>query len=175
MTAFYSILNSLDFDLPNFLKNYGALIAWVFVVAGWLISNRQANNREKRKEYRAEIDAIEKQVRVVLDSLGKYFLLKNGSPESQNLELQIKVLFRDIDLRRERLEKRKNSTSVTKFINDSNNAFESFFDLATGHYFESSETIDPKLVDQHIHELNIFALVAVESLHSLFLKKFDDI
>ncbi|PUE06863.1 hypothetical protein B9Z51_13105 [Limnohabitans sp. T6-5] len=86
---------------------------WFFTIIGWLVSNAQANSRERRKEVRAEIDAcIKLQADLVLKSR-TYF----GSPESDQLSkpraAEIRFELQRLITRVERLEGKYPQFDVT--------------------------------------------------------------
>ena len=96
---------------------------WFLTIIGWLVSNSQANSRERRKEVRAEIDAcIKLQSDLVLLSR-TYF----GSPESDQLSksraAEIRFEMQRLITRVERLEKKYPQFDVTDAI--SGDPFES--------------------------------------------------
>jgi hypothetical protein len=41
----------------------GQIVTWVIVIAGWLVVNRQNNDREMRREIRSRLDTLEKDIR----------------------------------------------------------------------------------------------------------------
>ncbi|MCA3132920.1 MAG: hypothetical protein ING80_07270 [Rhodocyclaceae bacterium] len=43
-------------------SSWGQVVTWCLVLAGWVIVNYQNNQRERRKEQRASIDSIKKQL-----------------------------------------------------------------------------------------------------------------
>ncbi|MBK6998726.1 MAG: hypothetical protein IPH35_01690 [Rhodoferax sp.] len=55
---------------------------WFFTIIGWLVSNGQANNREKRKETRAEIDTCIKLLAELVIKSRTYF----GTPATDSSE-----------------------------------------------------------------------------------------
>jgi hypothetical protein len=162
-------------DLAGFLKDYGAPGAWIFAAIGWFISNRHANTREKRKEFRGEIEAIEKIIKLVSEKLSTYFKLQNRNDVAIALELEIKLLFKELDMKWDRLSKRDVPSSMGNYQLQCKTALERLFDFSTSQFFETSNRLPLNLIDEHIVGINIRALQFVEALHSLFLKKFDDI
>ncbi len=162
-------------SIAEFLKDYGAPIAWGVAAVGWLISNHHANTREKRKEFRAEIDSIEKVVKELVGKLSCYFRAADRDDAAKALELDIKVLFRELDLKWERVSKRQKGGTLGLYVDPCKEKLESFFDYATGRYFETAERIPTEQIGAHVHDIHIRALLFTEALHSLFLKKFDGI
>jgi hypothetical protein len=102
--------------VADWIKNYGSTLAIVAAVIGWFVTSRQANDREKRKEFRAEIDAIEKVVEVLCEKLSSYYRSRERNDEAKLLELAIKALFKSLDLRVERLVKRQTGGTRGLFI-----------------------------------------------------------
>lgn len=161
--------------LAELIKDYGPSVPWVLAVAGLLYNNRTANHREKRKEFRAEIDSLEKVVKELSGKLTTHFRLPERTADTKRLEAEIKVLFKELDLKWERLSKRQSGGTLGLYLDPCSQALESLFDQATGKYFESTDLIPPAEVDNHVSDLQIRSLIFVEALHSLFLKKFDGI
>lgn len=160
-------------DLTTFLKDYGAPVAWILAAIGWFVSNSHANAREKRKEFRSEIDAIERVTKELLIKLSCYFQLAARDDTAKKAELEIKVLFREIDLKWARLSKRKKGGEFGLCYDACANSLEALFDNATGKYFETTEWVPSEHVQTHVQEIHVRALSFIETLHSLFLKKFD--
>jgi hypothetical protein len=161
--------------LADLIKDYGPSVPWALAVAGLLYNNRTANHREKRKEFRAEIDSLEKVVKELSGKLTTYFRLSEHTADTKRSEAEIKVLFKELDFKWERLSKRQSGGTLGLLIDPCSQALESLFDQATGKYFESTDLIPPAEVDSHVSDLQIRSLIFVEALHSLFLKKFDGI
>lgn len=162
-------------DAPTFIKDYGPSVAWIVAAVGWMISNHHANRREKRKEFRSEIDAIEKTVKSVSEKLAAYYRLPVNDPSLTTSELEIKILFKEIDLKWERLSKRSFWWWCSAIKSECGTSNERFYDHATGAYFESIARLPAADIGHHVHKLNFRALRFIENLHSLFLCEFDGI
>jgi hypothetical protein len=162
-------------SFAEFLKDYGAPIAWIVAAIGWGISNHQANTREKRKEFRTEIDAIEKVSKDILTKFASYFKLQSRDESAITLELEIKVLFRELDFKWERISKRLHVDESGPYSKKCKKALEQYFDFATGRYFETSNRPPQDKIGFHLHEIHVHSLIFIESLHSLFLQKFDNV
>lgn len=158
-----------------FLKDYGPSFAWVIAAIGWGITNAQANTREKRKEFRAEIVVIEEALKTLLTKMEKYLREQERNEDARSLELEVVVLFHSLDLMQERLEKRQNSGELGLYLDVVKRYREELYDLATGSYFETSDRIPKELLHLRIQALHTKAFLLIESLHSLFLAKFDRI
>lgn len=163
--------------ISEFLKDYGAPIAWFVASLGWYISNRQANAREKRKEFRAEIDAIEKVVKELVSKLATYCRSTERNGAARMLELEIKVLFYELGLKWERISKRRGGRgdACGKYFGVCSSKHEEFFEQSTSIYFETEERIPSDKMNTHILDIHMRALLFTESLHNLFLRKFDGI
>jgi hypothetical protein len=165
----------LTMTLAEFLKDYGAPIAWIVAAVGWFISSKQADSREKRKEFRAEIESIEKLVKELLAKLATHYRVTKLESLEPSLTLEIKVLFHELTLKWERIKKRQSGGTLGLFLDPCASQLESFFDRSTGDFFESADTIQSEKVSELILEIHIDAHLFIEALHSLFLKKFDSI
>lgn len=161
--------------VSQFLKDYGPSFAWIIAAVGWAITNSQANTREKRKEVRAEIAAIEEKLGAILEKLAEYLRNPVRDERAQLLELEIVVGFQSLDLMHERLAKRQQGGAVGLYIDAIKKYQEEFFDLATGSYFETAVRMPEKDVNPRIQALHAKAFLLIESLHSFFLAKFDGI
>lgn len=162
-------------ELSEFFKNYGSTIAICIAVIGWFVTSGQADKREKRKEFRAEIDAIEKVLDGLMTKLAEYYRLAERNDAAKLLELEIKAIYRSVDLRCERLRKRQKGGELGLLILPINALREELFDLGTGDYFESSNRMPQDKVSEFALSLRYKAMALVEALHALHLKKYDGI
>jgi hypothetical protein len=163
-------------EIGQFLKDYGPSFAWIIAAIGWAITNRQANTREKRKEFRSEISVVEDTLKILMVKLEKYLRRAKRDTEALKLEVEIVVLFHSIDLMHERLLKRQNGGDFGLYADAAKRYKEELYDLATGEYFETStKRIPQEALHPRIQALNTKAFLFVEALHSLFLAKFDGI
>lgn len=161
--------------LAECIKDYGPSIPWVLAIAGLIYNNSMANEREKRKEFRAEIDAIEKVVKELTAKLTTYYRLTERTADAKRSEAEIKVLFKELDLKWDRLSRRQSGGTLGLLVDPCGEELETLFDQATGEFFESATVVPAEQVDTFVAEIQIRALVFIEKLHSLFLKKFDGI
>lgn len=162
-------------DIGQLIKDYGPTVAWIIAITGWAIGNSQANNREKRKEFRAEITAIEASLKSLLEKVEKYLREAARNDAARKLELEIVVLFRSLDLMHERLDKRQSGGELGLYIDVVKRYREELYDLATGSYFETADRIPDEELHPRIQALHTKAYLLIESLHDLFLAKFDDV
>lgn len=94
-------------DLAGFFTKYkDALVTVGWLVVGWLIGNLQANNREKRKECRAEIEAICKAALELFLKLREYYSFLPSDEEDDIRIAEISFEVKRILIRTERLNRR---------------------------------------------------------------------
>lgn len=161
--------------MADFLKDYGPALAWVIAAIGWSITNAQANLREKRKELRSEIDALEKAIQSIADKMAAYLRRNAGDPASSVSELEVLVLFQSVDRRVERIKKRQSGGTLGLYIDRIDEEREKFFDYSTGEYFQTPVLLVEPDLSARITELHSHAQILIESLHSFFLMKFDGV
>jgi hypothetical protein len=161
--------------LAEIIKDFGPPVAWIVAIAGLIYNNRMANDREKRKEFRSEIDAIEKVTKDVVSKLTSYYKLFERDDSARTLEIEIKVLFREIDLKWDRLSRRQSGGALGLLVDPCNVRLEELYDHSTGKFFETTDRIPADQRNEFIQEIHVRALLYMEALHSLFLKKFDGI
>lgn len=77
---------------------------WFFTIVGWLVSNAQANSREKRKEVRAEIDACIKLLAELVLKTRCYFGVPATDPLSKSKAAEIRFELQWLIARVERME-----------------------------------------------------------------------
>lgn len=159
----------------EWIKDFGPPVAWLVAVAGLFINNNAANTREKRKEFRAEIDAIEKIVKDLVLKLSSYLKLATRDDIALAVELEIKVIFKELDLKWERLSRRQTGGTLGLYIDPCAAALERLYDHATGKHFETADRVKGEPLTSHLQEVYVRSFVFTEALHSLFLKKFDGI
>ncbi|MFB9242346.1 hypothetical protein IV454_16460 [Massilia antarctica] len=161
--------------IAAFIKDFGPAFAWIIAAVGWALTNRQANNREKRKEFRSEIDAIEETVQAVAKKTASYLRMRTRDKSALLLELEIVVLFQSIDIRCERLARRQTNGELGLYIDKVDTIKEDLYDFATGRYFETPKRIPQDELSARVQGIHTRAFLLVEALHSLFLMKFDKI
>ena len=77
---------------------------WFFTIVGWLVSNAQANSRERRKEARAEVDACIKLLAELVIKTRSYFGTVVTDPLSKSKAAEIRFELQRLITRVERLE-----------------------------------------------------------------------
>jgi uncharacterized membrane protein YccC len=65
-----------------------ALVGWLFSTLALVVSNRQSNDREARKEYRAAVGSLESCVGRLLDAYRTY-LTEPGAVKNEQARLQV--------------------------------------------------------------------------------------
>jgi hypothetical protein len=162
-------------SFAGIIKDYGPSVTLVVAVIGLIYNNKTSNHREKRKEFRAEIDLIEKVVKEITSSLMTYLKKPARDDEAVSLEIEIKGKFQELFFRWERLKKRQSGGDLGLYMDPCDTNVEAFFDHCTGDYFEVGKRIPGDQISAHAQKAQVHALILVESLHSLFLMKFDGI
>ena len=120
-----------------FTKYKDALITvgWLLAALGWVVSNFQANQREKRKETRSEVDAICKAATEIIHKCRKYYGSQPTDPEEQARTAEISFDVKRILRRIQTL-----NTRTPKF-QSAIVAGAEFFDVVTGEPFASKNRI----------------------------------
>ncbi|WP_146193389.1 hypothetical protein [Corticimicrobacter populi] len=158
-------------DLSTWLKDYGPAIAWAVAAAGWLVSSRQANKRERRKEIRTDIATISASINEVLKHVESTLSAK--TPSDRDIAyLSITTTLRDIDMQLERLLGRRYKTSCEIYRTSCRTSSENFFDCASG-----DKVLHPS-EDVHIKrevflETHQQAMLLIHLMHELFLHEFE--
>ena len=163
----------LEIYVAPFLRDYGSPIAWAIAAVGWFISNHHANRRERRKEFRQEIDAITSILDGISSKFEKYYEFELRGKDALTLERKIKLLFKEIEYKKERIEKRKLSFKSRAELKKFLAKFEEFFDFSTGKYFESNDMLPEDRQQAQIETLHDKSQQVTESLHAVFLIEFD--
>lgn len=162
-------------EIAGAIKDFGPPVAWIIAAGGLVYNNYAANHRERRKEFRSEIDAIATTVKEVVKKLAAYYSQPERGLEAKSIELEVKALFREIDLKSDRISKRKFQNEVASVLKQCAVAHERFFDLATSKYFESDDWPSRDITTAHLLELHVQGLVLIEDMYSLFLKEYDGV
>jgi len=144
----------------NFFVVYKDLlitVTWVLAAISWVVTNKQANRRELRKETRSEIDAISKAAAEVISKCRKYYSLPPSDPEDDVRSAEISFEVKRVLIRTERLSRRvgKNSAFVK-----AKTACGDFFDAVTQDPFQSKNrgvlapgSTELRLVEAGVHRL----------------------
>lgn len=62
-------------------------VGWVITIAGFFITNKQANNRQTRQETRSKIDLLSKSLEDLLDASKTYYLDDQASQTRQRVDI----------------------------------------------------------------------------------------
>ena len=145
-----------------FTKYKDALITvtWFVAAVGWVVSNFQANKREKRKETRAEVDAICKAATELIHKCRKYYEKGPLDPEEDTKAAEISFEVKRVLRRIQTLHNR------TPKFNDAILAGAEFFDVLTGEPFASKH--------REIHKPGSQLLYGVESVISNLIDKLEE-
>jgi hypothetical protein len=104
---------------------------WFVTVVGWLVSNSQANRRERRKEARAEIDACIKLLTELVLKARTYFCTPVSDQQSKSKAAEIRFELQRLITRAERLEAKHAQFDLTGACGE-------LMDAISGDPFESS-------------------------------------
>ena len=105
---------------------------WFFTIVGWLVSNAQANSREKRKEVRAEVDACIKLLAELVLKTRFYFGVLATDALSKSKAAEIRFELQRLITRVERLEGKHAQFDVTGACGE-------LMDAISGDPFESAD------------------------------------
>jgi len=119
--------------LSFFTKYRDALITitWVVAALGWIVTNRQSNTREKRKETRAEVDVICKAAAEILVACRAYYADGPGSENDDTRSAQIAFDVKRVLSRTQRLSRK------VKAFESAVPAGDEFFEAVTQEPFQS--------------------------------------
>jgi len=81
-------------------------VGWLIAAVGWLVSNHQGNQREKRKETRSEVDAICKAAAELITKCRTYYASDPSDNEDDIRVAEIAFEVKRILIRTERLNRR---------------------------------------------------------------------
>ena len=162
-------------SFADIIKDYGPPVAWALAFGSLFYNNKTSNHREKRKEFRAEIDLIEKVVKEITSNLMTYLKKPSRDDDAVSLEIEIKGKFQELFFRWDRLKKRQKGGDLGLYMDPCSANVAMLFDHCTGDYFETGKRIPGELIASHAQKAQVHALTLIESLHSLFLMKFDGI
>lgn len=105
-----------------------AVIGWVVTLCGFLITNRQNNQRVTRNEIRAKLDHLNQELNNILDASKSYYLDKNAE-----LNIQIISIHSAINICDRLITDLSKTKPAIKLERD----FGYIFELVTGGSFES--------------------------------------
>lgn len=138
---------------------------WFFTIVGWLVSNSQANSREKRKEARAEIDACIKLLAELVLKSRAYF----GAPASDTLSksraAEIRFELQRLIARVERLEGKHAQFDVTGACGE-------LMDAITHDPFESADRVELAADSDLLMKIESDTHVLIDQLEDGFIKAF---
>lgn len=119
--------------LSFFTKYKDALITvtWVVAALGWIVTNRQSNTREKRKETRAEVDVICKAAAEILVACRAYYGDDPASETDDTRSAQIAFDVKRVLSRTQRLSRKLKQFEVALPASDE------FFEAVTQEPFQS--------------------------------------
>lgn len=132
---------------------------WFFTIVGWLVSNAQANSREKRKEARAEIDACIKLLADLVTKSRTYYGVAASDPLSKSRAAEIRFELQRLIARVERLEGKHTEFDVISACGE-------LMDAISGDPFES--------VDREALAADSDFLLKVESDTHLLIDQLED-
>lgn len=159
--------------VPDLLKEYGPAVAWFVSAIGWIVANRQANERELRKEVREEVGEVRDLVESVLSLLGEYPDSTAGSAKALKLEGSIKFTLEDLSLRIQRLGEIKDWRRRPRMdLIEATKELAKFYDAVTGADFEAAERQDDALASNHHRQCARLGLLLVDRLHKAYASGF---
>lgn len=95
--------------LPDFWNSAGKDVligvGWLLTIVGWLVSSRQANKREERKEIRSEVDACCRTTAELLAKTRKYYAMASAPDSEAVTGAEIRFDLQRLFVRVERLER----------------------------------------------------------------------
>lgn len=138
---------------------------WFFTIVGWLVSNSQANSREKRKEARAEIDACIKLLAELVVKSRIYFGAAASEPLSKSRAAEIRFELRRLIARVERLEGKHAQFDVTGACGE-------LMDAISGDPFESADRVALAANSDLLLNIESDTHVLIDQLEDGFIKAF---
>lgn len=135
------------------LGEWGATIGWALTGFGWFVTSYQANQREARKERRAEVDSCCKLAHEILEKARKHYSKPGDDPDMKSAAADITFSLRRLLKRVERLQQMDSSYDM-KVISGQ------LMDSLTGADFDSvsrtvisADDVRLKAIEQDTHEL----------------------
>lgn len=138
---------------------------WFFTIVGWLVSNAQANSREKRKEARTEIDACIKLLAELVLKSRTYFGAAASDALSKSRAAEIRFELQRLIARVERLENKHAQFDVTGACGE-------LMDAISGDPFESADREALTADSDLLLKIELDTLVLINQLEDGFIKAF---
>lgn len=134
---------------------------WFFTIAGWFVSNSQANTREKRKEVRTEVDACIKLLAELLGKVRSYYSGSSKDAAAKPLAAEIRFELQRIITRIERLENKNLGFDVTGACGE-------LMDAISGDPFESAQRTRLALDSDLLIKIELDTHVLIDQLEDGF-------
>jgi len=159
--------------MAAFLAQYGVLIAAAVAIAGWQVSNWQANRRELRKEVRQDISDLRSAVERVCAGVREHQKHERSSREAALASVAVQQDFVLLELRLARIRERPRKSKSDVFVQEIRNNQERFFDLSTGDLIDGSVMLTPDQVQNLVTEQHVTAAQLEHGLMKFFFSEFD--
>lgn len=144
----------------NTLSTISPWVTWFLVVIGWWWVSKSHAKRETRKEMRALLDDIVKQVYEIEDSAHRYFMVRPDDIDARRLSFQIK---REL----KRMAARINQLYAT-LKGDSDDQIVKFRQAITLHDFDDPNRRAYLESDVRIEEISVASLNLVTNLEKSY-------
>lgn len=105
-----------------------ALVTWLLHILGWYTSNRHANDREARKEYRSALNSLEADIDRLIEAYRTY-LTEDAATENEQARLKVHA---ELNRLRRHIESLESNVGSDLGVN-----FDNVFEAITGGDFES--------------------------------------
>ena len=138
---------------------------WFFTIVGWLVSNNQANSREKRKEARAEIDACIKLLAELVFKSRAYYGAAATDPLSKSRASEIRFELQRLIARVERLQSKHAQFDVTGACGE-------LMDAISGDPFESADREMLAADSDLLQKVESDTHLLIDQLENGFIKAF---
>lgn len=153
----------IDCLIAELIRDYGPAIPWLLVIWGWRVNNRQANEREKRKELRAEIDRIDDLIKEIISAHRNYRTNPPGSPaDSEALSIKIGIT---------RLAQALNRITLQLAGLNLQRQQTELFERLTGGDFETANRQPKRHGDQMMQAADIAAADLIDAIERAFLNR----
>ena len=138
---------------------------WFFTIIGWIVSSSQADNREKRKEVRSEVDACSKLATELLTKARRYFASASSDLTSKGVAAEIRFELQRLLTRVERLESNYAAFEVVGACGE-------LMDSITGDPFESSSRQEVAADSDLLLKIESDILFLIDHMEAGFAKEF---